>query len=60
MKPEPRRAKPSRRVEPVTIKSIRATHRERGAEIRQRLAEFDAIWRSGSDARIWEELSTLR
>jgi len=41
---------------PVTIESIRATHRERESAIRARLAEFQAVWRRGSDARLWEEL----
>lgn len=41
---------------PVTVESIRATHRERSREIRARLAEFDAVWHEGSDARLWEEL----
>jgi N-glycosylase/DNA lyase len=42
--------------EPVTVEKIRATHRERRREIRARLAEFEAIWRSATDARLWEEL----
>jgi N-glycosylase/DNA lyase len=41
---------------PVTIESIRAAHAERAREIRARLAEFRSIWRSGTDARLWEEL----
>ena len=40
----------------MTIENIRATHRERGQVIRQRLAEFREVWQSGSDARLWEEL----
>ncbi|HEV2764635.1 MAG TPA: N-glycosylase/DNA lyase [Pyrinomonadaceae bacterium] len=42
--------------QPVTIESIRAAHRERRGEIRARLAEFEAVWREASDARLWEEL----
>lgn len=42
---------------PVTVDRIRATHRARGKEIRARLAEFEEVWRSGSDARLWEELA---
>jgi N-glycosylase/DNA lyase len=45
-----------RNHQPVTVESIRATHRARLKEIRARLAEFRAIWRTGSDARLWEEL----
>lgn len=41
---------------PVTLEAIRRTHSERRDEIRARLAEFDAVWREGSDARLWEEL----
>jgi N-glycosylase/DNA lyase len=42
--------------QPVTIENIRATRKERGPQIRARLAEFRAIWESGSDERLWEEL----
>ena len=46
-----------RRVrEPVTVEGIRAAHRARRREIRSRLAEFDEVWRSASDERLWEEL----
>jgi N-glycosylase/DNA lyase len=41
---------------PVTVESIRAAHRERREAIRQRLAEFDEVWRTASDERLWEEL----
>ena len=34
-----------------------ATHRARRKEIRNRLREFEAVWRKGSDARLWEELA---
>ncbi|HVQ38780.1 MAG TPA: N-glycosylase/DNA lyase [Pyrinomonadaceae bacterium] len=42
--------------EPVVVESIRATHKARKREIRQRLNEFRQVWRTGSDARLWEEL----
>ncbi len=45
-----------RNHQPVTVESIRATHQARLEEIRARLAEFRAIWRTGSDAQLWEEL----
>ena len=46
-----------RRVkEPVTVEKIRAAHRARRREIHSRLAEFEAVWRSASDERLWEEL----
>lgn len=40
----------------VTIENIRATHKARATDIRQRLAEFQAVRRQGSDERLWEEL----
>ncbi len=45
-----------RQAQPVTLDSIRATHRERAEEIRARLDEFAGVWQTGSDARLWEEL----
>ncbi len=42
--------------QPVTIEAIRAVHRMRRKQIRSRLAEFDGVWRNGSDNRLWEEL----
>lgn len=40
----------------MTIESVRATHRARRREIEARLAEFRDVWRTGDDARLWEEL----
>ena len=48
------RVRPER--EPVTVKQIRAAHRARREEIRARLGEFEAVWRTADDARLWEEL----
>ena len=45
-----------RNHQPVTIESIRTAHRERAGAIRARLAEFESVWRDGSDERLWEEL----
>ena len=42
---------------PVTVENIRATHKARRKEIRARLAEFEEVWRKGSDRRLWEELA---
>jgi N-glycosylase/DNA lyase len=42
---------------PITVDRIRATHKARRKEIRARLAEFEEVWRIGSDARLWEELA---
>ena len=42
--------------EQVTIDKIRQVHRERSIAIRERLAEFEAVIRRGSDAEIWEEM----
>lgn len=41
---------------PITIKNIKKAHRERREEIRARLAEFDAIWKHGSDTKLLEEM----
>ncbi len=46
-----------RNQEPVTIKRVVATHRARRQEIEKRLAEFQHVWKHGSDARLWEELA---
>jgi N-glycosylase/DNA lyase len=45
-----------RNREPVTLEKIRAAHRERRREIRARLAEFEEVRRTATDARLWEEL----
>ncbi|HZI20586.1 MAG TPA: N-glycosylase/DNA lyase [Pyrinomonadaceae bacterium] len=42
--------------QPVTVESIRAAHRARRREVKERLAEFAAVWEGGDDARLWEEL----
>ena len=46
-----------RNQEPVTVERVVATHRARKKDIRNRLGEFDEVWRKGSDARLWEELA---
>jgi N-glycosylase/DNA lyase len=45
-----------RETQPVNLERVRATHRERRAEIRARLAEFAALRREATDAHLWEEL----
>ena len=40
----------------LTIDRVIAAHRDRRGEIRRRLAEFEAVWKDGSDARLWEEM----
>lgn len=42
--------------EPITIDRLRVTHAARRKDIRARLKEFHQVWRTGSDARLWEEL----
>lgn len=42
--------------QPVVVADIRATHKARRQEIRARLEQFRSVWRSGSDAQLWEEL----
>jgi N-glycosylase/DNA lyase len=41
---------------PLTIEKIKTAHAERREEIRARLAEFESIWKSESDERLWEEM----
>jgi N-glycosylase/DNA lyase len=41
---------------PANADEIRAAHRARRPEIRARLGEFREVGRTGSDARLWEEL----
>ena len=41
---------------PLTIERIKTAYIERGADVRQRIAEFDAIWANGTDAKLWEEM----
>ena len=43
-------------TQPLTIEKIKAAHTERLKEIRQRIAEFAAIWENESDERLWEEM----
>jgi N-glycosylase/DNA lyase len=40
----------------VTVEDVRETHKARRREIEARLAEFRDVWRTGDDARLWEEL----
>ena len=41
---------------PLTIERIKTAYIERGADVRQRISEFEAIWANESDARLWEEM----
>jgi len=42
--------------QPLTIEKIKAAHRERRAEIQSRISEFEAVWQTGTDERLWEEM----
>ena len=42
--------------QPLTIEKIKTAHAERREEIRKRIAEFDSVWQSGTDERLWEEM----
>ncbi|HEX8558549.1 MAG TPA: hypothetical protein VF668_10620 [Pyrinomonadaceae bacterium] len=42
--------------EPVTVEKIRDAHRARRGEIRARLDEFEQVWRTATDERLWEEM----
>ena len=41
---------------PLTIERIKAAHAERRDEIKTKLGEFENIWKSESDERLWEEM----
>ena len=40
----------------LTIERIKTAHSERRAEILERLSEFENVWKSGTDERLWEEM----
>jgi len=42
--------------QPLTIEKIKTAHSERRAEILKRLSEFEAVWQTGTDERLWEEM----
>lgn len=42
--------------QPVTVEKIKQTHTARREAIRARLAEFEVVWQSGTDERLWEEM----
>jgi N-glycosylase/DNA lyase len=42
--------------EPVTIEKIKENYSARGAGIRARIAEFEVIWQTETDERLWEEM----
>ncbi len=42
--------------QPVNIGTIQKVHADRRDEIRHRLAEFESIWKRGTDADLWEEM----
>jgi N-glycosylase/DNA lyase len=46
----------TRNYQPVGVEHIRATHKARKKEIRNRLDQFRSVWREGNDAVLWEEL----
>jgi N-glycosylase/DNA lyase len=43
--------------EPLTVELIKKAHFERRGEIDRRLAEFRAVWQSGSDTDLWAEMT---
>ena len=42
--------------QPLTFEKIKTAHSERYGEIRSRLAEFESVWQSEGDERLWEEM----
>ncbi len=43
-------------TELLTIERIKAAHAERRDEIKNKLAEFESIWKTETDGRLWEEM----
>ncbi len=43
-------------IQPLTIEKIKIAHAERCAEIRTKISEFRAVWQTGTDERLWEEM----
>ncbi|MDQ6786953.1 MAG: N-glycosylase/DNA lyase [Acidobacteriota bacterium] len=43
-------------TQPLTIEKIKAAHGERRKEILERLAEFENVWQTAADERLWEEM----
>ena len=41
---------------PLTIERIKSAHAERREEIRAKMGEFQAVWKFGTDERLWEEM----
>ena len=42
--------------QPVNLETIQKAHADRRDDIRRRLAEFENIWKRGTDADLWEEM----
>ena len=42
--------------QPLTIEKIKTAYSERSEEIRARIKEFETIWETGTDERLWEEM----
>ena len=40
----------------LSIRKIKETYAERQREIKERISEFESVWREGDDARLWEEM----
>ena len=42
--------------QPLTVEKIKLAHSEKRVAIRQRISEFESVWKSASDERLWEEM----
>src|SRR5688572_20753236 len=42
--------------EPITIDGIKRAYADRQDQIRARIAEFDDVWKCGTDTDLWEEM----
>lgn len=42
--------------QPLTVEKIKLAHFEKRLAVRQRISEFEAIWETAPDERLWEEM----
>ncbi|MFN2391661.1 MAG: N-glycosylase/DNA lyase [Pyrinomonadaceae bacterium] len=43
-------------LQPLTIEKIKTAHRERSQIIGEKISEFETVWQTGTDERLWEEM----
>jgi N-glycosylase/DNA lyase len=43
-------------LQPLTVEKIKTAHRERSQTIGEKISEFETVWQTGTDERLWEEM----